>query len=88
MKNQRKLWTTLDQIATAILMINTDEEPFQILESRVLDLLELANKLSNENRALRSEQKKWSIERSELTKKNELAKAKLEKLLTRLKGMR
>ena len=88
MKNQRKLWTTLDQIATAILMINSDEEPFQILESRVLDLLELANKLSNENRALRSEQKKWSIERSELTKKNELAKAKLEKLLTRLKGMR
>ena len=69
-------------------MINTDEEPFQLLESRVLDLLELANKLSNENRALRSEQKKWSIERSELTKKNELAKAQLEKLLTRLKGMR
>ena len=34
------------------------------------------------------EQKKWSIERAELTKKNELAKEKLEKVLIRLKGMR
>ena len=69
-------------------MINTDEEPFQLLENRVSDLLALANKLSSENQALRSEQKKWTIERAELTKKNELAKAKLEKILIRLKGMR
>ncbi len=69
-------------------MINTDEEPFQLLENRVSDLLALASKLSNENQALRSEQKKWNIERAELTKKNELAKEKLEKVLIRLKGMR
>ena len=69
-------------------MIETDEEPFQLLENRVSDLLALANKLSNENRVLRSEQKKWTIERAELTKKNELAKAKLEKILIRLKGTR
>jgi uncharacterized protein (TIGR02449 family) len=69
-------------------MIETDKEPFQLLENRVSDLLALANKLSNENRVLRSEQKKWTIERAELTKKNELAKAKLEKILIRLKGTR
>ena len=69
-------------------MIETDKEPFQLLENRVSDLLALANKLSNENRVLLTEQKKWSIERAELTKKNELAKAKLEKILIRLKGTR
>jgi len=69
-------------------MIETDKEPFQLLENRVLDLLALADKLSNENRVLLTEQKKWTIERAELTKKNELAKAKLEKILIRLKGTR
>ena len=69
-------------------MINTDEEPFQLLENRVSDLLALANTLSSENQALRYEQKKWTIERAELSKKNELAKAKIEKILIRLKGMR
>jgi len=69
-------------------MIETDKEPFQLLENRVSDLLALADKLSNENRVLLTEQKKWTIERAELTKKNELAKAKLEKILIRLKGTR
>ena len=69
-------------------MMNLEKEPFELLEDRVSDLILLANKLSNENQALRTEQKKWVTERAELTKKNELAKSKLENVLGRLKSMR
>ena len=69
-------------------MMNLEKEPFELLEDRVSDLILLANKLSNENQALRTERKKWITERAELTKKNELAKSKLESVLSRLKSMR
>ena len=69
-------------------MMNLEKEPFELLEDRISDLILLANKLSNENQALRTERKKWITERAELTKKNELAKSKLESVLSRLKGMR
>ena len=69
-------------------MMNLEKEPFELLEDRISDLILLANKLSNENQALRTERKKWITERAELTKKNELAKSKLESVLSRLKSMR
>ena len=69
-------------------MMNLEKEPFELLEDRISDLILLANKLSNENQALRTERKKWVTERAELTKKNELAKSKLESVLSRLKSMR
>lgn len=62
-------------------MMNLEKEPFELLEDRISDLIRLANKLSNENQALRTE-------RAELTEKNELAKSKLESVLSRLKSMR
>ena len=69
-------------------MMNLEKEPFELLEDRVSDLILLANRLSNENQTLRTERKKWVTERAELTKINELAKSKLESVLSRLKGMR
>ena len=69
-------------------MMNLEKEPFELLEDRISDLILLANKLSNENETLRTERKKWITERAELTKKNELAKSKLESVLSRLKSMR
>ena len=69
-------------------MMNLEKEPFELLEDRISDLILLANKLSNENQALRTERKKWITERAELTEKNELAKSKLESVLSRLKSMR
>ena len=69
-------------------MMNLEKEPFELLEDRISDLILLANKLSNENQALRTERKKWITEQAELTKKNELAKSKLESVLSRLKSMR
>ena len=86
--NQRKLWTTQIQITTIGIMIDPEKDPFYLLEKRVSDLISLSDKLSIENKALRSEQKKWTAERAALLQKNELAKSKIKTVLTRLKGMR
>ena len=86
--NQRKLWTTQIQITTIGIMIDPEKDPFYLLEKRVADLISLSDKLSIENKALRSEQRKWTAERAALLQKNELAKSKIKTVLTRLKGMR
>ena len=86
--NQRKLWTTQIQITTVGIMIEPEKDPFYLLEKRVSDLISLSDKLSIENKALRSEQRKWTAERAALLQKNELAKFKIKTVLTRLKGMR
>ncbi len=86
--NQRKLWTTQIQITTVGIMIDPEKDPFYLLEKRVSDLISLSDKLSIENKALRSEQRKWTAERAALLQKNELAKSKIKTVLTRLKGMR
>ena len=86
--NQRKLWTTQIQITTIGIMIDPEKDPFYLLEERVSDLISLSDKLSIENKALRSEQRKWTAERAALLQKNELAKSKIKTVLTRLKGMR
>ena len=86
--NQRKLWTTQIQITTIGIMIDPEKDPFYLLEKRVSDLISLSDKLSIENKALRSEQRKWTAERAALLQKNELAKSKIKTVLTRLKGMR
>ena len=86
--NQRKLWTTQIQITTVGIMIEPEKDPFYLLEKRVSDLISLSDKLSVENKALRSEQRKWTAERAALLQKNELAKSKIRTVLTRLKGMR
>ena len=69
-------------------MIDPEKDPFYLLEKRVSDLISLSDKLSIENKALRSEQRKWTAKRAALLQKNELAKSKIKTVLTRLKGMR
>ena len=86
--NQSKLWTTQIQITTIGIMIDPEKDPFYLLEKRISDLISLSDKLSIENKALRSEQRKWTAERAALLQKNELAKSKIKTILTRLKGMR
>ena len=58
-------------------MIDPEKDPFYLLEKRVSDLICLSDKLSIENKALRSEQRKWTAERAALLQKNELAKSKI-----------
>jgi len=57
------------------------------LERKVNELIELCQVLSRENRALRSRQSTWSTERAKLIEKNELAKTKVESMISRLKSL-
>ncbi len=57
------------------------------LERKVNELIELCTVLSRENRALRGRQNTWSTERAKLIEKNELAKSKVESMISRLKSL-
>lgn len=57
------------------------------LERKVSDLIELCAILSRENRALRAQQQNWTTERAKLIEKNELAKSRVESMITRLKAL-
>lgn len=60
---------------------------WQELEAKVQELLELTSTLARENRALRAQQRNWSSERAKLIEKNELAKSRVESMITRLKAL-
>jgi cell division protein ZapB len=57
------------------------------LEQKVSELMELCAILSRENRALRAQQQNWTTERAKLIEKNELAKSRVESMITRLKAL-
>ncbi len=57
------------------------------LEQQVGELIELTNTLSRENKALRTQQRNWTSERAKLIEKNELAKSRVESMITRLKAL-
>ena len=57
------------------------------LEEKVDELIELCEVLGRENRALRSQQQSWTVERAKLIEKNELAKSKVESMISRLKTL-
>jgi cell division protein ZapB len=57
------------------------------LEQRVDELIELTAVLSRENRALKAQQITWSTERAKLIEKNELAKSRVEAMISRLKAL-
>ena len=59
----------------------------EALERRVDELIELTGVLSKENRALRAQQHNWTTERAKLIEKNELAKSRVEAMITRLKSL-
>ncbi|MGI9327489.1 MAG: TIGR02449 family protein [Pseudomonadales bacterium] len=68
----------------------SDAEPmadWQSLEAKVNELIDLTSTLSRENRALRTQQRNWSTERAKLIEKNELAKSRVESMITRLKAL-
>jgi uncharacterized protein (TIGR02449 family) len=49
-------------------------EELNRLERQVDNLIALVHLLGNENRALRTQQSNWTVERAKLIEKNELAK--------------
>ena len=66
---------------------NAEIEQLSQLEQQIDELLVLTTVLSKENRALRTQQKNWSTERAKLIEKNELAKSRVESMITRLKAL-
>lgn len=59
----------------------------ETLESRINELITLCEQLSRENGALRTQQSAWTTERAKLIEKNELAKSKVESMISRLKSL-
>lgn len=57
------------------------------LEQRIAELIALARRLSEENRMLRLDHEKMASERKQLLSKNELARARVEAMISRLKGL-
>ena len=62
-------------------------EEMDILERRVSQLIALTEQLSRENKALRTQQNNWSVERAKLIEKNELAKSRVESMIGRLRSL-
>lgn len=62
-------------------------DDWKTLEAKIGELIELCNVLSRENRALRTQQQNWTTERAKLIEKNELAKSRVESMITRLKAL-
>jgi len=64
-----------------------DEQQVIALEKKIEELIQLCETLYSENHALKSKESNWILERARLIEKNELARAKIEAMITRLKSM-
>ena len=62
-------------------------DDWKALEAKIDELIELCSVLTRENRALRAQQQNWTTERAKLIEKNELAKSRVESMITRLKAL-
>ena len=58
-----------------------------MVQDRVDELIDLTNVLARENKALKTQQQNWTTERAKLIEKNELAKSRVESMITRLKAL-
>ncbi|HKK06761.1 MAG: TIGR02449 family protein [Gammaproteobacteria bacterium] len=57
------------------------------LEQRVDDLIQTVDRLQDENRSLREHQTNLMAERAKLIEKTELARTRVESMISRLKAM-
>ena len=62
-------------------------EELNRLERQVDNLIALVHLFANENKALKTQQSNWTIERAKLIEKNELAKNRVESMIGRLKTL-
>lgn len=60
---------------------------FKALEKKVDDLIQLCADMKKENQQLRAKEHNLETERANLLNKNQLARARLEKVLQRLKTL-
>jgi cell division protein ZapB len=64
-----------------------DKTPIQQLEQQVDQLLRAGRRLREENLLLRSQQAAWLSERAQLIEKTDIARGRIEKMVTRLKQL-
>jgi len=64
-----------------------DEQGYQQLEQKIDELIKQCDRLHNENISLKHHASNWSVERAKLVEKNELARAKIEAMISRLKSL-
>ena len=57
------------------------------LEEKIDRLIRICGRLEDENRALRDQQNSLIAERATLVEKSELARSRVEAMITRLRGM-
>ncbi len=67
--------------------IGITEDDLKKLEARVDELIRTCGSLQDENSSLRDTQQSLVAERAELIEKTELAKTRVEAMITRLKSM-
>ncbi len=67
--------------------IGITEDDLKKLEARVDELIRACGSLQDENSSLRDTQQSLVAERAELIEKTELAKTRVEAMITRLKSM-
>lgn len=67
--------------------LSMTENDFKSLEKRVDELIQTCVKLKEENISLRARQDTLIAERAELIEKTELARSRVEAMITRLKTM-
>lgn len=63
------------------------DNPFKSLEDKIDKLIDLSTRLAAENSALREREANLLRERSKLLEKNEQARARVEAMISRLRGL-
>ncbi len=66
---------------------NNTQGELEILDSQVTELLKLTQQLKEENTSLRHQQVSLHHERAQLVEKNEIAKSRVEAIISRLKSL-
>lgn len=64
-----------------------DTQPFEQLERKLDDLIQLYSQLDQENRTLKTQASSWQHEREQLLHKVELARSKVDAMIIRLKAL-
>ena len=64
-----------------------DKNAIQQLEQQVDELLRTSRRLREENMLLRSQQAAWLTERAQLIEKTDVARGRIEKMVSRLKEL-
>ena len=63
------------------------ENQLKLLEQKIDELITLCNDLNRENQVLKADSANWQRERQDLVDKNEVARTKVEAMISRLRTM-